>query len=202
MWLGERREPRGGNCLPLEEKEQEMKNIFRIIGVSLASMAGVLLVGGVAWAQAEETPIKVRVVDCRRQGDPDREWVDEDGIEHARDEYYLGRRSGDMTGLEVGFDSWDGDPASDHYFERGYYSWRGRIRGGELTTGVGRYTFECNRIEGVRFCTAEDVMQLEGGGLVKLSATSEDGPLNPYSGFVLETPGGEKRNGPRPRRKK
>jgi hypothetical protein len=187
---------------PYREKEQEMRNIVRIIGVSLASMAGILLVSGVAWAQAEETPITVGVWGFRQLEEPVREWVDEDGIEHARDEYYLVRRSKDMTGLEVGFDSWDGDPASDHYFERAYYSWRGRIRGGELTTGVGRYTFECNRIEGVRFCTSEDVMQLEGGGLVKLSGTSEDGPINFYTGFVLETPGGEKRNGPRPRRRK
>jgi hypothetical protein len=32
-----------------------MRNIVRIIGVSLAAMAGSLMVAGVAWAQAEET---------------------------------------------------------------------------------------------------------------------------------------------------
>ena len=181
-----------------------MKNKIRIIGVGLAAMAGFLLVSGVAWTQAEETPISVSFWGFTQLEGPVREWVDEDGIEHARDEYYRIRRSKDMTGVELGFSSWDGDLATDHYFERAYYSFTGRFPklGGELTTGVGRYTLECNRIEGVRFCTAEDVMQLEGGGLVKLSATSEDGPLNPYTGFVLETPGGEKRNGPRPRRRK
>ncbi len=174
-----------------------MSNKIRIIGVGLVAMAGILLASSLAWAQAVETPVTVRFFGFQQLEEPVREWVDEDGIEHARDEYYSTRRSGDMRGVEVGFDSWDGDLATDHYFERGYYSFKGRILGGELTSGVGRYTLECNRIEGVRFCTAEDVMQLEGGGLVKLSATSEDGPLNPWSGTLLETPGGEKRNGPR-----
>jgi len=164
-------------------------------------MAGLLLVSGVAWAQATKTPLTVRFLGAQQLEEPVREWVDEDGIEHARDEYYRLRRGGDMNGVEFGFASWDGDLATDHYFERGYYSFTGRILGlGGVTSGVGRYTLECNRIEGVQFCTAEDVMQLEGGGLVKLSTTSEDGPLNPWTGFLLETPGGEKRNGPHRRK--
>jgi hypothetical protein len=174
-----------------------MKNIVRIIGVGLAAMAGILLVSGVAWAQATETPITVIIFGGQQLEEPVREWVDEDGIEHARDQYYTINRRRDMIGFEVGFSSWDGNPATDHYFERGYYSWTGSILGGEQTTGVGRYTWECNRIEGVQFCTTDDVMQVEGGGLVKLSATWEGGPLNRFSGTFLETPGGAKRNGPR-----
>jgi len=195
-----------GNCEeelpPAIEKEQEMRNIVRIIGASLASMAGIMLVSGVASAQATETPITVRFISFQQLEEPVREWVDEEGIEHARDEYYTARRRGDMIGVEVGFDSWDGNLASDHYFERGFYSFTGAILGSEPTTGVGRYKLECNRIEGVQFCSAEDVMQLEGGGLVKLFATSEDSPLNPWTGTLLETPGGEKRNGPRIRNRR
>ncbi len=48
-----------------------MRNIVRIIGVGLAAMTGILLVSGVAWAQAEETPIAGRWSSCGELEEPE-----------------------------------------------------------------------------------------------------------------------------------
>jgi hypothetical protein len=173
-----------------------MKNVVRIIGVSLASMAALLLVSGVAWAQAEETPITVRVIGCNGIEEPEREWVDEDGIEHVRDYLFSCSSRRDMVGVLIAWASWDHDPAAGHHSEHGYYSFTGSILG-EPATGVGRYTKERNRIEGVWISTQEDVMHLAGGGLVILSGTWESGDRIIFQGTLLDPPGGEKRKGPR-----
>jgi hypothetical protein len=174
-----------------------MRNKIRIIGVGLLSMAGILLVSGVAWAQAVETPITVQFHGCHRLEEPVREWVDEDGIEHVRDELFTCNRTRDMVGRDIGWASWDTDGAANHYSERGYYAFTGWVLGGGLTTGVGRYTVEGERINGVWNYTSEDVMHLDGGGLVKLSGAWKAGDRVIYRGTFLETPGGAKRHGPR-----
>jgi hypothetical protein len=181
------------------EKEQEMRNIVRIIGVSLVLMAGSLMVAGVAWAQAEETPITIRFI-CEDVGEPERFWVDEDGIEHGRDHLEDCTLRRDMVGTTLGLSSWDLDPDAGYYLSRGYYAFTGRILGGEMTTGVGRYTLEGNRINGVWYYTSDDIIHLAGGGLVKLSGDWRGGRLLVVSGVLLDPPGGAKRQGPRPRR--
>jgi len=181
---------------PLREKEQEMKDKIRIIGVGLAAMAGILLVSGVAWAQEEETPIEGRWLSCGVLAEPEKFWVDEDGIEHGRDGLYSCRHQGSLKGLEKGWASWDinrGVWVSEH----GYYTFTGRVLGGDYTTGVARYTLECSRIEGVMTCIEDHVMHLDGGGLVKFSGTWNPGGPRRYTGTLLETPGGAKLNGPR-----
>jgi hypothetical protein len=178
-----------------------MKSKIRIIGVSLASMAGILLVSGVAWAQAEETPITVRIGSCEDLEEPERrEWVDEDGIVHVRDNMFRCWTRRDMVGTITGWASWDTDPAAGHHFAHGYLAFAGSVLGGELTGAVGRFTVEANRIEGVWTYNQEDVMHLDGGGLVLLSGTWRSGQRRILHGIVLDTPGGEKRQGPRPRR--
>jgi hypothetical protein len=167
-----------------------------MIGVSLAAMAGILLVSGVAWAQAEEKPISFWLVNCADLAAPEREWVDEDGVRHRRDVRYSCERRGNIRGTEVGWYSADVDLPGDHRFLRAYYSFSGRILG-ESTSGVGRLTEECNRIEGVWNCTGEDVMHLHGGGLVKVTSAWKGGEDTPWTGFLLDPPGGAKRNGPR-----
>jgi hypothetical protein len=177
-----------------------MRNIVRVIGVSLAAMAGLLLVSGVAWAQAVETPITVQIYDCEPIEDPERrEWVDEDGIVHVRDNMQWCRVRRGMVGTITGWASWDIDPAAGHWFERAYYAFSGWVLD-ELTTGVGRYTGEGNRIEGVWTYTGDHLVHLDGGGLVKLSGTWEAGERIILSGTLLDPPGGESRQGPRPRR--
>jgi hypothetical protein len=190
-----------GNHLPQEEKEQEMRNIVRIIGVSLVSMAGILLVSGVAWAQAEETPITVRVMGCEvLEQEPDRrEWVDEDGIRHVRDHMFRCSVRRDMVGTITGWNNKDEVPGACDHFQHGYYSFVGTLLG-EPATAVGRVTHERNMIEGVCTLTQEDVMHLDGGGLVLLSGTWEWGERVIFRGVLIDPPGGAKRQGPRPRR--
>jgi hypothetical protein len=127
-----------------------MRNIVRKIGAGLASMAGVLMVSGVAWAQAEETPIQGEWRSCQSLEEPEREWVDEDGIEHRRDALYSCMHRGSLRGLEKGWANQERDPGV-WVSERGYYAYTGFVLG-ETNPGVGRYTLECSRIEGVMTC--------------------------------------------------
>ncbi len=111
---------------------------------------------------------------------------------------YRSPRRGDLVGNEVGWVSWDWDRTTGDYFERGYFAYTGKVLGGDLTRGGGRFTIEGPRIEGEWTSTGDDVMHLDGGGLVKTSAAWEDGePVIWWSGTLLETPGGGSRNGPR-----
>jgi hypothetical protein len=172
-----------------------MRNIVRKIGAGLASMAGVLIVSGVAWAQAEETPIQGEWYSCQNLEEPEREWVDEDGIEHRRNALYSCRHRGSLRGLEKGWASRERDPGV-WVSERGYYAYTGRVLG-EPNPGVGRYTLECSRIEGVMTCIEDHVLHLDGGDLVKFSGTWNPGGPRRYTGTLLDPPGGEKRHGPR-----
>ncbi len=176
-----------------------MRNIFRIIGVSLASMAGILLVSGVAWAQAEERSVNWVIGDFTVLAEPEREWVDEEGIRHIRDVMYRLERRRQISGVEIGWYSRDIDLAGGHRFLRAYFSFTGLVLG-EPATGVGRVTEECDMIEDVWNCTSDAVMHLHSGELVKTSATWKGGERIIYSGIVLDPPGGAKRQGPRPRR--
>ncbi|MBW2693900.1 MAG: hypothetical protein JRE57_14905 [Deltaproteobacteria bacterium] len=173
-----------------------MKNNIRIIGVGLALMAGILLVSGVAWAQATETPITIRVVSCEDLAEPEREWVDEDGVRHVRNELYRCWFRRDMVGKILAWASYDRDPVNGYYFEHGYSTFTGRIFG-EETWAIERYTLEGTRIDGVWHYTSESRMHLENGGLIRLSGAWKAGERLIMSGTLLKTPGGAKRNGPR-----
>jgi hypothetical protein len=156
-----------------------MRNIVRVIGVSLAAMAGSLMVAGVAWAQAVETPITVRFIDWGCEwGEPERVWVDEDGIEHGRDLLISCSTRRDMFGTIAAWNSWDFDPAAGHLIQNGYYSFVGTLLG-EPTTAVGRFTGEGNRIEGVWTYTREENCQgpgkpVKGSSYRELSSTRRE----------------------------
>lgn len=176
-----------------------MRTEIRTIEVSLVSIAGLLLVAGAAWAQAAKTPIQFEIYQVVLLDEAERRWVDEDGVEHARNERYRDRLRGDMIGRDIAWNNWDRDRTNGYYFENGYYTFTGRILGGDPTTGYGRYTVEGNRIEGVWHYTSDDVMHLEDGGLVKASGAWQGGEAIIYSGILLETQGGGSRQGPRRR---
>jgi hypothetical protein len=173
-----------------------MTDKIRIIGAGLAAIAGILLVSGVAWAQAEKKPIHWWNTGYQLLEEAERFWVDEDGIEHGRNEMYRNPRRGGLSGVEVGFTNWNWDRGVG-YFEWGYFAYTGKVLGGEQTTGIGRYTVECHRIDGVSTCTSDDLVHLDGGGLVKTSAAWKAGEDVIYWGVYLDPPGGAKRNGPR-----
>ena len=55
-----------------------MRNKFRIIGVSLAAMAGLLLVSGVAWANPNKEPLSGCLV--YSTGGDSRQFVEREGV--------------------------------------------------------------------------------------------------------------------------
>ncbi len=173
-----------------------MRNIIRIIGASLASMAGILLVSGVAPAQALKTPIEGHSENCRYLREPDREWVDEDGISHVRGQRgrcnYFGDVQGHFpSGGERFVANWDDDIAGETWFEHGTNSFTGRILG-EVAEAAGHYTLDCIGPFRMQTCILELVWHLEDGRLLKATANWVEGdgdPTFPYTGFVLDPPG-------------
>jgi hypothetical protein len=182
-----------------------MKQTIRIIGVSLASMAGILLVSAVASAQALKTPIEGTSV-CRLIGEPEKEWVDEDGISHVRGQRGTCNYFGDLRGIfprggERFVANWDWDFAEETFFEHGINSFSGRIFG-ELVEATGHYTLECIGPFQMQTCFLEIVWHVDDGRLVKFTQNWVEGdgdPTFPYTGVILDPPGGAKRNGPRRR---
>ena len=172
-----------------------MRNIIRIIGVSLASIAGMLLVSGVAWAQALKTPIEGTFTNCRLLGEPEREWVDEDGIHHVRGRRGACDHVGDARGRfpiqgERFLASWDDDIAGETWFEHGTVSFSGRILG-QPVSATGHYTLECTGPFRMQTCTIEEVWHLEDGRLLKWSGTwvEPDSFTVSYTGILLDRPG-------------
>jgi hypothetical protein len=157
----------------------------------------------VAWAQALKTPIEAHWTNCENLGEPERNWVDEDGIRHVRGQRYFCRHAGNVRGREDGVFGVDVDPDAGTRFLRGKNSFVGRVLG-ESVTATGHFTQECTRPEGGVFdCTEEDLWHLEDGRLLKFTViflVTDPLPI-PYTGFLLDPPGlgPEKRNRPRNR---
>jgi hypothetical protein len=174
-----------------------MRNIVRILGVSLASMAGILLVSGVAWAQATKTPVSGTAHFLSSRGGE--RWTDEEGVWHERNSTDRSRYSEDTEGggidgihLAIGnFNLGDIDfgqktGEGDQY---GSFTFVGYVLG-DLLTARGRYSGVCGGQPSM--CEIEAVWHLSDGGLLK---TTEVGPLfGPnadwvYVGMVLDPPG-------------
>ena len=168
-----------------------MRNIIRIIGVSLASMAGILLVSGTAWAQATETPITARFINasCEQLEEPERDLVDEDGVRHYRNELVSCAWRGDLNGRELDCENANIDLVNGYIEQWGYGTFTGRVLNGPQTWGLVRYTAEAHRIEGVWHNTSDTIMHLEDGSLITMSAEWKSGEQIIYSGVLLDPPG-------------
>jgi hypothetical protein len=182
---------------PYREKEQEMRNIFRIIGVSLASMAGLLLVSGVAWAQATKTPVSGTAEFLSSRGGE--RWWDEEGVLHERNSTDRSRYSedtegGGIDGIQLAIASMnlgdiDFDQKTGEGDQYGSFTFVGYVLG-DLVTARGRYSGVCGGQPSM--CEIEFVWHLDDGRLMK---TTEVGPLfGPaadwvYVGMVLDRPG-------------
>jgi hypothetical protein len=181
-----------------------MKKATLTLGAGLILLTGSLLVAGIASAQALKTPIEGRWEDCRYLGEPEREWVDEDGIRHVRGQRGRCRLVGDVLGREFWLANWNDDIAGETWFEHGTSSFTGTILG-EAASATAHYTLDCTGPFQMQTCILEYVWHLEDGRLLKISGTWVEGdgdPTMPYTGFLLDPPGREKRNGPRPRRRR
>ncbi len=169
-----------------------MKKATLTLGAGLILLTGSLLVPGIASAQALKTPIEGRWRSCGFLGEPDREWVDEDGIIHIRGQRGFCRHAGDVRGREDFVFGQDIDLDGNVIFARGTNSFSGTILG-EPATATGHATQDCTRPEGEEFftCTEEHVWHLEDGRLLKLTVIvvePVDFPV-PYTGFLLDPPG-------------
>jgi hypothetical protein len=196
MWLRKHDNRKGG--------KRKMRNIIRIIGVSLAAMAGILLVSGVAWAQALKTEIEGELGDCYFIGEPDKDWMDEDGVRHIRGQKGRCDHVGeDVFGRGNRGEFWvedrDVDGAAGTQFRHGTSTFGGRILGDRVQT-TGHYTIEGTQSDVWTF-TVEHVWHLEDGRLLKISATWIAGDPITFTGILLDPPGlgPVKRNGPRRR---
>ncbi|HEY5658875.1 MAG TPA: hypothetical protein VIY27_13885 [Myxococcota bacterium] len=158
------------------------------IAAGLIPLAWILLVAGAAWAPAIKTPIEGAWFGCRTLEGPDRAWTDEDGDRHSRNVKFLCRHTGDIVGREIGWESWDQNGGPGTVSGHGYTAFT-RTVFREPTKAVVRYTFECTLIEGERICTEDDLLHLEDGSLIKLSAIHSFEPLRPYTGTLLDPPG-------------
>ena len=167
-----------------------MKKATLTLGAGLILLTGWLLVPGIASAQALQTSIEGSHVNCTAFGNPEREWVDEDGITHFRGQRYRCNHDGDVQGQEVGVSDGDFDPDALVRFEHGTMSFGGKILG-VLSPATGHWTLECTGTQvGMLNCTEEDVWHLEDGRLLKFTVTfvGPDFP-RPYTGILLDPPG-------------
>jgi hypothetical protein len=176
-----------------------MRHKIRIIGVGLLALAGSLLLSSVASGQALKTLIETEVVRCRDQGEPDRFWVDEDGIEHVRGGRNWCLFVGDLEGRAWFIYNYDLDRASGTYFEHGAMVYLDATIFGKNVSGTGHYTGEGIRIEGVWSWSYDDVWHLEDGRLLKLRDERQEGEPILITGILLEPPGAAVRRGPRRR---
>jgi hypothetical protein len=170
-----------------------MRNKIRIIGVSLVSMAGLLLVSGVAWAQANQTPISGTVGNFVIT-DPGKEWVDEEGVYHWRNARERERYSGDIHGLQQKITSGNGDqhvnPNTGEFFAdwHGSFTFVGFV-GEDRVRATGRVVAQCTG----RSCEETDIWHLDDGRKITLTEVWLVGGGCPpgcvYEGILLDAPG-------------
>jgi hypothetical protein len=182
---------------PATEKEHEMRNIVRIIGVSLVLMAGGLLVSSVTWAQATKTPVSGTVQFLSSRGGES--WTDEEGVFHERNtndrsRYSEDTEGGGIDGIQLAIGSLnlgdiDFNQKTGEGDQHGSFTFVGYVLG-ELVEARGRYSGVCGGQPSV--CELEFVWHLNDGRLMK---TTEVGPLfGPaadwdYVGMLLDSPG-------------
>ena len=165
-----------------------MRNTVRIIGVSLASMAGILLVSGTAWAQATETPVSGEV-DNYVVTDPGELWVDEDGIRHRRDRRSREQYLGDISGQQFKIFRLNFNQETGELDSHGSFTFVGFV-GEDRVKAKGRFMLLCTGGD-PSFCEATEIWHLEDGRKISLLRTYilfAGGPVV-YEGILLDPPG-------------
>jgi hypothetical protein len=172
------------------EKEKEMRNIFRIIGVSLASMAGILLVSGVAWAQASHEPVS-GFTDNNVITDRGEIWDDEEGIRHIRNRRARTRFHGDIVGqvfrildLNLQYSPILTGELDGH----GSFSFVGFVLGDQVTA-TGRFSILCGGEPSI--CEEHSIWHLDDGRKINLTEwwLFFNSAIGEYEGVLLDPPG-------------
>jgi hypothetical protein len=170
---------------PSIEKEKEMRNKFRIIGVSLAAMAGLLLVSGVAWANPNKEPVWGQVVSFRVT-ETGEFWIDDDGVRHWRNHWIRKRYTGDIAGVFLGVFGVNWVPSTGDGDFHGAFYFNGYV-GEDWVSATGR-------AEGVASgppFTVDFVWHLDDGRLIKMTEVQPGNLATPwdYVGEILDPPG-------------
>jgi hypothetical protein len=172
-------------------------------------MAGILLVSGVAWAQATQEPVSGEV-DNSFIMDPGKIWEDEEGVLHIRNERrrerYTGDTEDDIWGQQFKIESSniDIDPVTGE-LEVDYhasFTFVGYV-GPDLVTATGRVMGLCSGDSGEpNNCEEIEIWHLDDGRKINLTEVwSWSGGPSVYEGILLDPPGlgPVKRNRPRSR---
>jgi hypothetical protein len=167
-----------------------MRNKVRIIGVSLALLAGLLLVSGVAWAQASKETVS-GFTDNNVITDRGEIWDDEDGIRHIRNRRTRTRFQGDIVGqvfrildlnlqkLPIPTGELDG---------HGSFSFAGFVLGDQITA-TGRFSILCGGEPSI--CEEHSIWHLDDGRKINLTEwwLFFDAAISEYEGTLLDPPG-------------
>jgi len=166
-----------------------MRANHRIIGLGLALTAGLLLVSGIAWAQASKTPVSGEIISVT-QIDPGESWLDGDGVLHGRNQTNSALFRGDIDGHRVVVVDYSSDPLTGETQVRGFFSFAGLVLE-DLVTATGRVRAKCNEIEGRNHCVGDSVWHLSDGGLLKMTTSWIAGEFpRDYVGIIHDNPGG------------
>ena len=172
---------------PSREKEKEMRNKFRIIGVSLAAMAGLLLVSGVAWANPNKEPVSGQVVRWWLT-EPGKFWIDDDGVQHHRNQMVRVRYVGDIDGRLFVVQDSNYDPSTGDGDKHGSFLFNGYV-GEDLVWATGRLAGVGSGLP--TFFEVDFVWHLDDGRLIKTTEVITLIGSTPwdYVGEILDPPG-------------
>ncbi len=163
-----------------------MRNKFRIIGVSLAAMAALLLVSGVAWANPNKEPVSGELVSWRYTI-PGEIWFDDDGVRHVRNQWVRVQYVGDIWGRSFAVLSSNTDPSTGDGDMHGSFVFNGYV-GEDLVSATGRISAVCSGLP--IFCEFAHVWHLDDGRLIKTTEVKPPGgPPWDYVGEILDPPG-------------
>jgi hypothetical protein len=166
-----------------------MRKTVRIIGVSLVLLAGLLLVSGVAWAQANKTTLS-GIATVYRVTDPGKIWLDEDGVRHWRNQRARQRLTVDLDGLMYRIDNLNINTVTREADFHGSFTFTGFLLGEEdHIRATGRFSALCSGEPSM--CEEHQIWSLEDGRRIKLTETF---PLDVagddlYEGTLLDPPG-------------
>jgi hypothetical protein len=166
-----------------------MRNTVRIIGVSLALLAGLLLVSGVAGAQANKTTLS-GIATIFRVTDPGKVWLDEDGIRHFRNRRTRLRLTVDLAGLMFRIASLNINTVTREADFHGSFTFTGFLLGEEdRIRATGRFSALCSGEPSM--CEEHQIWSLEDGRRIKLTETFPLDVAGPdvYEGTLLDPPG-------------
>jgi len=164
-----------------------MRNTILTIAVRLASMAGLLLVSGVVWAQATETPVSGEVVNFVVT-DRGESWTDDDGVLHFRNRRERERYLGDIMGQQFKIIRLNVNPETRELDGHGSFTFVGFVRG-DRVEAKGRFMVLCTGDPS--FCEESEIWHLEDGRKISLLETYFLDFPDPdvYEGVLLDPPG-------------